>query len=376
MNSFAQKSRYGRRCGFTLIEMLVAVSILALIMVMAAQMIGATSKLWKNTTSKIEAFQSARDGFQLMTDELRQATLNTYWDYFDSTGLSARFTAQNPFIPAAYGRQSDLDFRCGQGAGGLEVTQTDGIYFQAPLGYVAAPATYGNLQNLLNSVGFWIQASDGTNVLNASPPFMGVTPAYRYRLMQLIQPSESNQIFKYSLTSGTTAKAWLLNAFGTSALQATNVRIVANNIIGLVIWPKSSDSPTDSLSTDYSYESRLGLKSGAAVPNTVWKPGIGSQPLQMNQMPPLIRIAMVAIDEASAKLIVPNASNESDAIATAITQINSSTGQPLFTVSQYMDSDLLYFQYGPQGLATISPRLNFRVFSTTVVVKSARFSTQ
>jgi uncharacterized protein (TIGR02599 family) len=382
MNSFAQKSRHGRKHGFTLVEMLVAVSILALIMILAAQMIGATSKIWKNTTSKIEAFQNARDGFQLMTDELRQATVNTYWDYFDNTGRSAHYSTLNPFIPAAYGRQSDLHFQCGTSLLGVQASKTQAAFFQAPLGYVANPGLYGGLQNLLNAVGFFLQVSDGTNVINVPPPFMGATPIYRYRLMQFIQPSELNTVFNYSLTQGTAAATWFSTPLANTTGRSTTVRVVANNIVALIFWPKATDSAADALSTDYSYNSRLGLTSGTAVPPATWvpggaNPGIGQQPLQMNQMPPILRVAMVAIDEPSAKILPGVAANGvSSYITAAYNQSNPASGTALFKNPQFMDSDLLYFQYGPAGLASIHPHINFRVFSTTVVVKSARYSTQ
>jgi uncharacterized protein (TIGR02599 family) len=382
MNPLAQKSSQGRYRGFTLVEMLVAVSILALIMVLAAQMIGATSKIWKNTTSKIEAFQNARDGFQLLTDELRQATTNTYWDYFDGSGYASTSpSASTPFKPAAYGRQSDLHFKSGRSLVGVQLTSTHSVFFQAPLGYVASPGVYGGLQNLLNGVGFFIQVSNGSNVVNVPPPFLGTSNLYRYRLMQFIQPSEQNGVYNYSLSS-TPPSDWFVTPIAATATYATDVRIVANNIIALVIWPKATDTGNDTLTTNYAYDSRLGLNSGAAVPSTTWVPGstgtIGLQPLQMNQCPPIIRIAMVAIDEPSAKTLTVNASGLSGSLTAAYSQSNL-TDTPTateFANPQNFDNDLLYYQYGPKGLASIKPRLNFRVFTSTIVVKASRFSTQ
>jgi prepilin-type N-terminal cleavage/methylation domain-containing protein len=361
MNSFASGSGHGRRGGFTLVEMLVAITILALIMVLAAQMIGATSKIWKNTTSKIEAFQSARDGFQLMTDELRQATVNTYWDYFDASGETQRnYSNTADFIPVQYGRQSDLHFFSGAGFLGnntIEVRKTHSVFFQAPLGYCASPNLYGNLQGLLNGVGFFVQFSSpvSTPVLNSPPSFL---------------PSSA---------IGTLSTDWFKNGQLTT-YYATNVRIVANNVVALIVLPKATDSPTDTLASNYFYDSRLGLASGAQVPSTVWAPALGDaspQPLQMNQMPPIIRVAMVAIDEPSAKEYVGNttaAPTPSDKIVLALSQ--SGSGGALFTNGQYMDSDLITLQTGSAGLSKIKPHLNYRIFTTTLTVKSARFSTK
>ena len=84
--SFRRRNRSAYKGGFTLVELLVSAAILSVIMLMVAQMIGDTSKIWKNASAKVDAFRQARIGFELMTDELRQATTNTYWDYFNSAG--------------------------------------------------------------------------------------------------------------------------------------------------------------------------------------------------------------------------------------------------------------------------------------------------
>jgi uncharacterized protein (TIGR02599 family) len=63
--------------------MLVSVAILGLIMLLAAQMIDETERVWKTTSARTDAFQAARAGFEQMTDQLRQATVKTYYDYFD-----------------------------------------------------------------------------------------------------------------------------------------------------------------------------------------------------------------------------------------------------------------------------------------------------
>ena len=71
--------------GFTLIEMLVSVVVLLIIMGIIFQITSETGSLWKGTTAKIQAFQAARAGFESMSRRISQATLNTYYDYFDSS---------------------------------------------------------------------------------------------------------------------------------------------------------------------------------------------------------------------------------------------------------------------------------------------------
>ena len=364
------------RLGFTLIEMLVAVAILAIIMVLASQMIGATGKIWKNTTAKLESFQGARDAFQLMADQLRQATVNTYWDYFNAAGQSrAQYNATSPttpFVPACYARQSELHFISGPGLVPNQITHA--VFFQAPLGFASNKTTYGALQNLLSASGFFIEFGDGTNVVNSAPSFLpGTQPQYRYRLMQFIQPTEQLAVYNYSLTSATAPNIWFTNPISTA--HSTTVRVMATNVIGLILAPKQTDSATDTLAPAYAFDSRLGLNSGVAVPGTAWKPGINSQPLQMNQMPPIIRLAIIVLDEPSAKVLQGSGTTAPAKITAAFAQNNLNTdSKPLFTTAANLDSDLLYLQNGPSGLAKVTPHLNFRIFNTTTIVRSARFS--
>jgi uncharacterized protein (TIGR02599 family) len=195
--------------------------------------------------------------------------------------------------------------------------------------------------------------------------------------MQFIQPTEQLAVYNYSFTSGTSPNVWFATPLSTS--HNTVVRALANNVIGLIIWPKQTDTSTDTLAPTYAFDSRLALNSGAktTTASTPWTPGSGPQPLQMNQMPPILRIALVALDEPSAKVLQGSGTTLPAKITTAFAQNNLGTdSKPLFTTAANMDSDLLYLQNGPSGLAKITPHLNFRIFNTTIIVRSARFSTK
>ncbi len=386
--------------GFTLVELLVAMVILTIILLLVSQMIGDTSKAWKNTSAKIDSFRDARLGFEMMTDELRQATMNTYWEYFNASGQTPAqwnaTTPSTPFVPVAYGRQSELHFISGQTNLGLTLpngTQTtDGIFFQWP-GTYSAGTTYTTLTSLLNATGFFVEFSPdvlpGNTAYVANGPPTSVLsayqPQYRYRLMQFIQPTESLHVYDYSFTTGTAPNVWFTNYLSTGPLHAVDVRIVASNVIALVIWPKKVDTADDiavdssgtavpgdtALAPAYSYDSRLGLASGAAIPAATWTPGTNPQPLQMNQMPPILQVAIVAIDEPSAKQLQGAATTPPAQITNALAASNTSTGKPLFTVAVDMDSDLAFLQ---TELAAVVPHIQFQVFETTLSIRSAKFS--
>jgi uncharacterized protein (TIGR02599 family) len=147
--------------------------------------------------------------------------------------------------------------------------------------------------------------------------------------------------------------------------------VVANNVIALVVWPMITDSPTDTLSTNYVYDSRMGVTSGTAawVPSTT-----ATQWPQMNQMPPILRVAMVTIDEPSAAALQGTSTTAPTEITNALTAVNTNTSAQLFTVPQNMDSDLAYLQTELGAITT--HHVNFRIFDTTLAERSAKFSVQ
>ena len=415
------RKRQASARGFTLVELLVSMAILAVIMLLVTQMIGATSKVWSKTSAKIDSFRQARLGFELLTTELKQATTNTYWDYFNAQGLTVgQYNATGnsaPFSPAAYGRQSELHFISGPEATtnipygtASTIPTAHGVFFTWEGGY-SSTSTYSSLNSLLNGTGFCIEfggdTAGATAYFSNGPPLavLGTTrtPLYRYRLEQFVEPSDKSLFYNYSLTSGTNYYDWYAAYHPGLTLadlpgHAATVRIVANNIIALVIWPKKINTITDTdpnvpgdtaLAPNYSYDSRGGVKSGTPP----WIPVNGSgtfvpQPLNLNQMPPILQVAMVALDEPSAAILQGSSSAQVAGTAakptiqylfsSAVT--NPATGKQLFTVAappptgatmSNMDSDLAYLQ---TQLAAMPSHPAFQVYETTIAIRGAKFS--
>jgi uncharacterized protein (TIGR02599 family) len=253
--------------GFSLLELLVSVTILAIIVVVLMSMLNSSASVWRRGSSKIQAFQEARAAYEGMTRKISQATLNTYWDYdYDpATGN-----------PTKYKRQSELAFVSGPQATLLSATaepRTHAIFFQAPLGYTTNTA-YANLRSLLNACGFFLEFGDD---LADRPGFLTsgtiVPTRQRFRLKELWQPSENLSVY-----ASTPATNWF---------AATPSSTLAENIIALVILPKlpeKEDPEADDLAPSFGYDS-----TDSSRTNTV------------NQLPPLVQVVMVAIDESSAK---------------------------------------------------------------------------
>ena len=341
------------RSGFTLVELLVSTALIALVALLLVTMTNSTAATWRYTTGRIEQFRGADTAFEAMTRRLSQATLNTYWDY------------DSPTKPTKYLRESDLRFITGSmtvGAKKLLTTAsprrpTHGVFFQAPLGYVDDAANFSGLDNLLNTWGYYVEFRDE---VIARPAFISQPARYRYRLMELMQPSNSLSI--YNFTSGKaatyTAKDWFSAALPTSAVApvATTpppppllAHALADNVIALVVLPKLSKKDETStgktLSKDYSYDST----------STDTDPDINPK----SQLPPIVQVTLVAIDEISAARMANGLTPPAlDASLDAI-----------FLNSTKFDADLVTLQK-----TLTDQRISYRVFTSNVSIRGAKWS--
>lgn len=254
--------RPARQGAFTLVELLVAVSILTVLLVIVSSMVSQTSQVWRSTNSRIEAFQGARLAFSTLVRNLSQTTLNTYWDY------------DNPNQPQRYIRQSELHFIVDQAEALLPADpQTEyygqGIFFQSPANK-AEQAAYEGLSGLLNASGFYVAYGSDEPWL---PQHLTSQARNRFRLIGWLESSENLKVYMQG------GHDWI----GTQSGQSYPL---ANNVIALVIWPREQDRGTSTLNS-YQYDSRAGARNSP-------------QPVTANQLPAVLEVAMVAIDEASA----------------------------------------------------------------------------
>jgi uncharacterized protein (TIGR02599 family) len=360
-----------KRHGFTLIELLVSMVVLLLIMAILLTVTTQAGNLWRTTTAKMEQFRGARDAFEAMTRRLSQATLNTYWDY------------DNAAAPTKYVRQSELRFISGNTvalAGTPTAPRqwpTHGVFFQAPLGFSQDSTTYG-LENLLNTWGYFIEfGSDAAQ----RPSIVSTTIAplrYRYRLCELMEPTNSLSI--YSHTSGIPSynlRDWFSNSMNVSDTSTTPVRpvhVLAENIIALIILPKLT--PKDELLKTPAYtdgslvqdapgaaENYLYDSTGTGMPATI----LSDKNLDpKNQLPPLVEVTMVAINEASAIRLAQG----------------QGTTMPTFGLSAAVFNNLFTDATPAQTVADLntlegaltSQHITYHVFSTNVAIKGAKWS--
>ena len=314
--------------------MMVAMVLFTMILLVIFTITQTTGKAWKDSRSKVDAFQGARQAFENITRSLSQATLNTYYDYFDSTGRAPR----DPAYAGAdhYGRQSELHFISGKALVPGQVTHS--VFFQTPAGY-ANDAQYQNMGTLLNACGYYVVRGPDT----LRPPFLDSLPNApanntRFRLMQFLQPSE--QLTVYNAPSDA---SWFKSPL---AGNSPPVEQLTANVIALVALPRLSTSDAaqsgDLLSPDYEYDSRNAGSSGA------------TQSLTHNQLPALIEIIMVAIDEESAR---------------RLEEQNLQLPSALFTQAEMIEGDLARLEdFLNQN------RLVYRAFRTMVPLRNSKWS--
>ena len=327
-----RQSPLEKTSGFTLIELLLAMAVLALMAVMMLSVTSSAQKIAKQTTSRTEQFREGRRAFERINQRLSQATLNTYWDYVDSSGRPRTTSNATTFTPFKYARMSELRYLQTNSSsltapgGGTMVGNS--VFFQAPLGKSETNSLAG-LNSLLNTTGFYIKKSDDS----ALRPATVSASKTRYRLFELTEPAESLTI--YSLTSGnatTTSTAW----FTTPLAAPGNSHRLADNIVALLFQAQYKDaSGTPTAAFNYSSAPR----------------GTASQPIEENNLPPNVRVTMIALDETSARRVVDDPN---------IILPDATDDTSLAILEQYLTDN----------------RLNYRKFQSTVSIGPSKWSSR
>jgi uncharacterized protein (TIGR02599 family) len=380
---------------FTIVEMLVSTAILGLLMVLLLSTVDQTQRVWLRSSNKVSQFQASRTAFEALTRNLSQATLNTNYGYE---------TDPKTGDPTFYRRESDLHFISGKAArekllGSDEKTfPTHAVFFQAPLGWTSemddkssnTVKKYRALNNLLSAVGYYVKwGRDETlpSFLVGHPEL--VPERYRYRLMEVIQPAESLGIFLNANAMAmppppyTKATDWIQIALGKlarpdeSGKEACS-RVLADNIIALVLLPKLAEQDRPSpqrldLAPNYNYDTRPSADDG--TPKEIDKFD-SVEKKQVNQLPPIMQVTMVAIDEATAirqqQLTGQTAPDFTASLFSAVSNeddFKRDLGEPVSPAA----GSLLYRLQNP---TTPSLRISYRVYTSDVVIRGAKWSTR
>ncbi len=355
--------------GFSLIEMMVAMAILSGLMLILTILLDRVQQGWQQAESRIGQFREARVAFDVLTKNLSQASLNTYWDLKDEEprdGLIDGYfrTSELQFINA---KANDLSVSGGQ------IPVGHGVFFQAPLGFSTG---YRNLNNIFNGRGYVVTFGGNEKY---RPSFIKGAQRYRFRLMEFRPPAEANQVFA---DGGKERLAGNPQEFRSWYTQKTDVRNfalevdrraaegeprtngdvppqgnfedhlnpLAENILTLVISPRDTLESTgsgrsdtySSIASNYEYDSNDTSDDFTQF---------------AQQVPPVVRVTMVAIDEASA-VQNENGSTMPDMIPDGLFQSTSKYEDDIKELTEALNAK----------------RINHKVFSSMVMLRSAKWS--
>ncbi len=273
---------------FSVLELLVAMTILSLLLALVLSMLNMTQATWRQVTATSSQFREAGLAIETMRRRLRQAVLNTYWDY-------ERDAPGEP--PVNYRRASELHFISGPteqivSQASEQTFPTHGVFFVAPFGFTSQKAKYETFSETMNAWGFFIEYGDDRAEL---PPFLRdiIAERYSYRLKEFRQPTEDLELFENASTSGNgadssaAARKWYAQWVRDD--QGRYKRTLAENIVALIIMPMEASGgfgrPNISIAPRYLYDSRSGSNDPDDVEST------------LHLLPPLLRVTVVAFDQ-------------------------------------------------------------------------------
>ncbi len=348
MNLKTRVRKYASKVnGFSLIELMVSMGILSVLMLMMTALLDQVQKSWRYSESRISQFREARVAFDLITKNIGQASLNTYWDLNDE---------DEDGLVDGYFKTSELHFIT-LDAGSLKASGEQqgvghAVFFQAPLGF---STEYRNLNNLFNGRGYF--AAFGSDRLYR-PSFIKAAPRYRFRIMEFRPPAESNQVFE---DGGQERKdhspqeftEWYTQSLsvGTGSFES-HLNPLADNIIALVISPRdalesasgSRDETYSKIAPDYNFDSNSDDPSFEGY---------------SQQVPPLLRVTMVAIDEASA-VRFENGAKMPEEFRSATTGLFKSTRQYSDDIRKLTET-------------LNDQKINHKIFSSLVMLRSSKW---
>lgn len=336
-------------------ELLVSMAILALLLALMAGMVNATINLWREASARSSSFTQAREAFDAITAQLAEVTLQPYWDYVDANGQVR--DGGGSFVPVRVARQSDLHFLMGPAAGILGADESHpghAVFFQKSGGEDATGTR--PLKNLLATAGFFLEVGDSGDYLPAVlRERLRLGGKKRFRLVEVEALPADTAIYE-STANGGYSTQWITGLdLGDPSQRGQKAakRIAAENIVLLVLRPRldaGQDPAGNALTRDYTYDSRLWAKPGGGELAEITR----------NQLPPIIDVLMVAIDEASADRL--DRQGKMTPAGLGLESLFSEAG------NEALEADLKTLE-----TALVSLRVTYRVFRASVAIANARW---
>ena len=302
------RRRLARRSvgGMTLIELLVAMSILVVVMLAITAAMGTMQNMWVRIRGKADAFRGTRIALDTMAQRVNQATLHSRWEMNPDPATAAK----TPYV-----RGSDLHFVSGPASLLLAPAgrySGHALFFQGPFGEPASSTgqesvlEYDQLGHTLCGWGYFVEfGSDDQErpdfLVNVQDRF---PPRRRFRLWEFRQPAQGLTLFEMNedtppktLLSTYTSKEqiyeWFNKPLRSQDLRTRHASVVAENILALIVTPFDPAKVTNNnqyrLAPDGHFDSR----------RYQWDRGTETSGLSQNRLPPALRLTVIALSEDS-----------------------------------------------------------------------------
>jgi uncharacterized protein (TIGR02599 family) len=366
--------RFGRG-GFSFVELFLSMIVVALLLTLVAQILSDTQSVWNRTRARTMQFRDARVAFETMTRRLSQTTLNSYWGY--RNGIDGN--------PVLYQRESELHFACGPATTlvGSTVdgrpTAGHGVFFQAPLSLTAGgQPQIERMEDLMNAWGYYVEFSSD---LPRRPGFLARDTArnperQRFRLMEFRLPAEKLDLYRLIDDPVNNLKPqlpWIEAQIAQPALYEWftrhlngNAEPIADNVLAFLVQPviprlnpNQATAAEQAIAAAPLYDTRRHQWENPGQP-----PGDLAK-LTRHQLPPELRLTLVALDENSWQSLSDR--DQQNAQSTLIGLVN----ERLFRRPADFATDIQQLQAQLRV-----HRLEHRIFTTTVPIRAARWTTE
>lgn len=312
---------------FTLIEVLVSMTILVLLVIVMTQVLTLADNTWMSGEASKERMQNERAIGNFIVNEMRMALL-----------------------PA--GRQATNSLQFVVNPSGVSSTNYDSVFWQAP---IATATTYGDVAE----VGYFIQ----WNTSNAQNPQAVLSRFF------VNPPSSTAGSTTYLIYSQPTA--WISDALIQSVAPANSANsyqgLFADNVVGL--WVQCLDSYGKQITKTYSgtnylgdnYDSRLGYtdSQGNLSPSYTSTNSSGTTAVSPYcALPRMVSLSLVLLDSQSAQRVGPSQ-------MTAIRSLVTSSATSTTPANSFVTSALANSTLGPI-------KRGFRPFQTVIYLEGSR----
>ena len=375
--SAADRNSQGRPGAFTLVELLVTISVLAVLMTLMTDIINRTTNTVSYARERTETFQEARSAFESLTRRLAQASMDATWACKWNTAATDSY----------FERVSDHHFVLGRATDLVETSPESGqaVFFQAPLGFAGELAGTANsnllsldrAHDLVNCWGYYVQF-DNLEV-ERRPAFMQTAAGKlinperrRFKLMEFRQPAEQNILYSPTLAINTaTTKQglyrWFRGPYKGGAGSKTFAECstpLADNILMLVLVPHAIETISGTTGTgattftpaaDYSYDSR----------KFQWSPTAVDGKRTRHQLPAMVQVTMIAASEGSYERFETKQGNTEAAAAAVRAVLNNR-----FVTHAQHDGDLAAVETGLTDLG-----ITHKTFTSAVALRGAKWIT-